>query len=360
MTLKDQFNEFKTQFDKSVDEFLKVKILEAYAINPEAGYNLEEFNKLVVSGGKRVRPALVHYGSVACGRTPDQTSNLIGIALEIFHTFALVHDDIIDLSLTRRGVDTMEASYQKKYLSENFDGSKSKHLALSAAVLGGDYGLIIANQIMMELDLDLATKNKINSLYSKMLFELCAGQIDDCIGVGIADFDNVTEERINNMLSCKSGNYSIEKPLLLGAILAGATDQKLAVLSKVGQKIGLVFQITDDLIGVFGDEEEIGKSTITDIIEGKRNLLFAKTYNASSDEEKIKFKLIVGNPKATSEEVNFIKDLMLSKGVVDQLKAECKKLIEESKIEILENFDADNQGVSFIINLGEYLLVRRS
>jgi geranylgeranyl pyrophosphate synthase len=360
MTLKEQFEEFKTQFDKSVDDFLKVKVLEGYTINPEAGFNLEEFNKLIKSGGKRVRPAMVHYGSMVFGRTPDQTSNLIGIALEIFHTFALIHDDIIDLSLTRRGVDTMQASYQKKYKRENFDKTKADHLALSAAILGGDYGLIIANQIMMELELDLATKNKINSMYSKMLFELCAGQIDDCIGVGIADFDSISEERINNMLSCKSGNYSIEKPLLLGAILAGASVQKLEILSRIGQKVGLVFQITDDLIGVFGEAEEIGKSNISDITEGKRNLLFAKTYNACNDEEKIKFKSIVGNLEASPSDIEYIKNLMINKNIVNELKSQCQKLIEESKNELLENFESDNQGINFIINLGEYLLVRRS
>jgi geranylgeranyl diphosphate synthase type I len=360
MDLKQQFLEYKSEFDRKIIDFLDRKIQEAERINPTAGKNLEEFQKLVVVGGKRVRPALVHFTSIAGGREPDDTTTYVGMALEIFHTFALIHDDIIDESLVRRGYPTMEASYQKIFKDNGFNDERSRHFALSSAILGGDYGLVIANQIMSELDIDLERKDLIQRLYATMQFELCAGQIDDCFGVGLADWDSITQDRIDKMMKTKSGNYSIQKPMLLGGLLAGVSKDQYEALAVAGEKIGLVYQITDDIIGVFGKEAETGKSTDSDILEGKRNLLMYKTYIQCNDSEKQHFRSIVGNTRASDHDIETIRDLIQNKGVQDELQGYCNRLVEESKELIYSVFDQNNTGTQFITNLSEYLLIRKS
>lgn len=360
MDLKQQFLEYKSEFDRKINDFLDKKIQEAWKINPTAGMNLEEFQKLVEVGGKRVRPALVHFTSLAGGREPDEITAQIGIALEIFHTFALIHDDIIDESLIRRGYPTMEASYREIFSGMGFNDERSKHYALSSAILGGDYGLVIANQIMSELNIDLQKKDLIQRLYSTMQFELCAGQIDDCFGIGLSDWTEISKDRINKMLETKSGNYSIQKPMLLGGLLAGVNKEQYEALSVAGEKIGLVYQITDDIIGVFGKEAETGKSIDSDILEGKRNLLMYNTYERCDDKEKELFISIVGNNKASTEQVEEIRELIRSKEVLSELENYCKELVETSKDLLNKNFGDDNFGISFVTNLADYLLVRKS
>jgi geranylgeranyl diphosphate synthase type I len=360
MDLKQQFLEYKTQFDREINEFLDKKIHEAWEINPTAGVNLQEFQKLVAAGGKRVRPALVHFTSLAGGREPDVNTARIGMALEIFHTFALIHDDIIDESLVRRGFPTMEASYQTVFRDMGLSGERAHHFALSSAILGGDYGLVIANQIMSELDLEFEVKDHIQRIFATMQFELCAGQIDDCFGVGLSDWDVITLERINKMLETKSGNYSIQKPMLLGGLLAGVTQEQYKTLAIAGEKIGLVYQITDDIIGVFGQEEETGKSTDSDILEGKRNLLMVQTYQRCNEEEKLYFKSVVGNTNSNPDQVQSIRQLISEKGVLNDLQSYCNALVDESTAILNTHFDPASHGTQFITNLAQYLLVRKS
>lgn len=360
MNLKQQFIDFKTQFDYQINQYLEKKIEEAYSINPSAGFNLQEFQKLIEVGGKRVRPALVHFTYLATGRIPNETVAKVGMALEIFHTFALIHDDIIDESLVRRGFPTMEASYRDTFTSLGLNTERATHYARSAAILGGDYGLVLANQIMSELDIDLETKDLIQRLYSTMQFELCAGQIDDCFGIGLSDWDNLDIDRIDTMLKTKSGNYSIQKPMLLGGLLAKVNKEQYQALSEAGQKIGLVYQISDDILGVFGQENETGKSVDSDIIEGKRNLLLFKTYASSNDEEKKLFKSILGNPQSSQTQIEAIRTLIRSKGIVDQLQLQCQNLVSDSITLINRYFDKDNNGTQFINNLAQYLLTRKS
>jgi len=361
MNLKEQFAQFKQDFDERLDTFLAAKVTEADAINPTAGENLRQFQFLTRSGGKRVRPALVYFGALAGGMEPDEVLYDIGMTLEIFHTFALIHDDIIDQSLTRRGAPTMEATYRRVFkpvFGEDIDALN--HFAMSAAILGGDYATTIANQLMSSITLDADTKKRVEELYYTMQFELCAGQIDDCFGIGLANWDELEEGRITRMLEAKSGNYSIQKPMLMGGILAGCTPDQMKALASAGEDIGLVFQLTDDIISVFGDEIQTGKSTSSDIIEGKRNLLFARTYAVCSNEEKALFRSIVGNHTATDEQIDAVKRLMTRYSIVDNLYATCKDVTARAVTTMNTHFDPDNTGTRFITELAQYLLVRTS
>ena len=359
MDFKLQLKNFKIEFDERLDQFLEKKLLEAKKLNQTTVYNLEQIAFVLKSGGKRFRPALAYFGHKLAGGTDNQAIWDIALALEIFHGFALIHDDIIDKSLIRRGVPTLEALYQD-YFDKNNPNIDNKHFAMSAAILAGDFALVLANQLIANLKYDLSIKEKVQNIYYEMQFELVGGQEDDCFGVGLADLDDLKEENVISMLKFKSGNYSIQKPLLMGAILANADQMKQSTIMSAGEKLGLVFQVKDDILGLFGDEKEIGKSNTSDITDGKRTLMMVRTYNNSTQNDKDRIKTILGNENADLNDVNWLKSLIQNSGVVAELEEHCLKLVTDAKTELNQAFDSANEALQFLLAMSEYLYARQS
>ncbi len=381
MNFKEQLIEFKTNFDYQLSQYLLNKIEEAGKINSVAKTNLEEIYRVILevkSAGKRIRPALTYFGFLATGKTPNEQdlNNItqVGIALELFHTFALIHDDIIDESLTRRGSPTVQAFYQNYFQNEAQnhietdslnsqnsaqDVTRSNHLALGATILAGDFAYMLSQEVIGKLPSSPKIE-KMKDLFYQMQFELISGQLDDCYGVGMANFDNLKPKDIEHMLKLKSGNYSIQKPLLLGASLAEASSSQLEALDKAGEKIGLVYQLTDDIISLFGDEEKTGKPSKADIVEGKRTLLMSSYYNSLDGENRNSLKNILGNAETSNDEIQTLKQKMLNSGVVDSLKKRCDEENNRAWVILSEIFDPLNVGIKFIKDMSEYLVLRDS
>jgi geranylgeranyl diphosphate synthase type I len=365
MSFTEQLRAFILEFDPTYLEYLDRQIISGRTINHQAEKNLIEIKKLVAAGGKRLRPALAWAGAALFGLENQKEVWNLGIALDLFHTFALIHDDIIDEADTRRGHPTMEASY-RQYFSGIFGEVRSRnHFAASAAILGGDFALVLADQIVGKLNNSL-----VRDMYHQMQFELVAGQLDDCFGVGLADLDELQEDQVLKMLKNKSGNYSIQKPLLMGALFnSKPSDQdswdivkankQLSSLADIGEKIGLVFQITDDILGVFGDEDETGKSNLSDIVEGKKTLLMLRTYSKLSNVEKLRVRNILGQKDYKIEEIQWLKDKIIGTGTLSEMQTLCQKLNYEVDQELTQKFDSNNPGVDFIRGLSEYLLTRK-
>lgn len=375
MNFKEQLIDFKTNFDNQLSIFLLNKIQQAAHINPTAEINLKEIYRVILevkSAGKRIRPALTYFGFLASGKAPNkqemETIIQVGIALELFHTFALIHDDIIDESLTRRGSPTVQSFYQDYFkqdlldnhpsLHQNLD-DRANHFALGATILAGDFAYMLSQEVIGKLPSSPAV-DAMKTLFYQMQFELISGQLDDCYGVGMADFDTLDPANIEHMLILKSGNYSIQKPLLLGATLAGASDSQIASFNIAGEKIGLVYQLTDDIISLFGDENKTGKPSKADIVEGKRTLMMSTYYNQLNDEERLILKEQLGNANIANSEIDQLKQKMIESGVVDQIKDRCQKENAEALDIIYSSFDKDNDGITFIRDMSAYLIARDS
>jgi geranylgeranyl diphosphate synthase type I len=232
---------------------------------------------------------------------------------------------------------------------------------LNAAISGGDFAHLIADEVFSEIEIeDREIKQKINSLYFEMQFEVHAGQADDSFGVGIAELEDATEKQVFRMIDYKSGRYSIQKPMLLGAALAGMSEDNLAKLDKIGQDLGLVFQIKDDILGLYGSEEEIGKSNTSDITEGKRTVLMIRTFEVASEEDKEKIKNILGNPDASSQDIEWLKEAVKGYGVLEEIETFCAKMVEDSKKGLEEIFDVkNNPGATFLYELADFIWYRK-
>ena len=289
MAPSDFFDDLRRDIDAALRDLLD----ERSAALPEADPLISEIRRLLDAGGKRLRPLFCYWGYRAAGGSHGAPIVQAAAALELLHTFALVHDDIIDGSTERRGLPTAHVIH-----------------GTDVALLVGDLALVLADAALLESGFEPDVLLPALGIYSRMRQEVIAGQYLDVVSVA----DAISEEQARRIAVLKSGNYTIEEPLLIGASLAGATQPFLAALQRVGRPLGEAFQLRDDLLGTFGDRTVVGKPTDSDIREGKRNLLFAKTAAALTGEERDFFTSRWGGASLTPQDVDRLRDLVDSSG----------------------------------------------
>ena len=362
--LERKIKEFRLEFEPRLNKFFDSKILKASTMSFEMQHNLSQIVRVsTLKQAKRIRPILAYYGYLVAGGDKSKNLELIynlGIGLEIFHSSALIWDDIIDQGIERRGEPTIEAHYQKYFTRSLGTVSLAKHNAMSSSLLAGGLAMSIADSAISDLP------GNLREYFFDMAFELFGGQIDDCFGVGLSDFEDLSEQKILTMLQTKSGNYSIQKPIIMGMILADpekslenlSKNTEIQKMTEITEKIGLIFQLTDDILGIFGHEDVTGKSNISDIIEGKKTLLIYRTFQASSPVEKLRMRKVLGEQNYNLEEIRWLKNHVTKLGVLDNLKKECQSLNNLVQTELKQNFDLKNKGIEFISQFSYYLLNR--
>jgi geranylgeranyl diphosphate synthase type I len=255
-------DELRGEIDRTLEEFLS-------GCGREVSENadlIDELVRVVSAGGKRLRPAFCYWGGRAAGAPHGTDIVTAAASLELLHTFALVHDDIMDASDERRGAPTVHALH-----------------GVSVAVLAGDLALVLADSCFFSAGFSGERLRAGLDAYLTMRQEVIAGQYLD---LRAASDRFVDEGRARRIAVLKSGRYSVEKPLVIGARLGGAGDELIAHLSRFGELVGEAFQFRDDLLGTFGDRSVLGKPIDSDIREGKRNLLYARTASSLRGKER--------------------------------------------------------------------------
>jgi len=350
MNIKTKMQEFTKKFDIELLNYLDRKIEESKTLNKEAVKNLLEVKRIIKNGGKRVRPFLVYYSYKLCGGNNYKQAISLGISLELLHAFALIHDDIIDRSCIRRGQPTIQSQYQNEYKNNNTNNWE--HNGTSAAILAGDYAYHLARE-----NLEMTTV-EVRKIFNKMEFELIGGQLDDTLGTGMAKLEELNEAVIIKMLKNKSGNYSIQKPLMMGAILAKANKEQIDTLENAGEKIGLVFQLVDDILDVFGDSDKTGKTFGSDVIEKKRTLMIYKTWQVCTKEDRIKMEEIYDNKNCvTKDDIIWIQTKIKETETLASIRNYCNFLTSESIQELEEKF-GNEKDLKIITQFANYLLNR--
>ncbi|MDQ4057584.1 MAG: polyprenyl synthetase family protein [Actinomycetota bacterium] len=284
-------DELRSAVDEDLHAFLRRHAAEL----PENSELIDELWRMISAGGKRLRPAFCYWGYRAGGG--QHTSQIVGVAggLELLHTFALVHDDIMDTSDERRGQPTVHALH-----------------GIPVAVLAGDLALVLADSCLLESGFDAEQMGRAMHAYQMMRQEVIAGQYLD---VRAEIKTSMTENEARRIAVLKSGRYSIEKPLIIGACLAGATDEVVSHLAAAGEPLGEAFQFRDDLLGTFGERAATGKPVDSDIREGKRNLLYALTLSSLSGDERAFFvEKWGGGASLTEAEVGDLRALIETSG----------------------------------------------
>lgn len=231
---------------------------------------LEEF---VLSGGKRLRPAFAYWGWRAItGRDADEGELLLFSALELLHACALVHDDVIDASATRRGRATTHRMFAELHRTHGWRGS-AEQFGMSAAILLGDLALVWADDIVAGADLPPDARRRVRRVWSDIRTEVLGGQYLDIVTEAGGVDSIAAAMRVNTY---KTASYTVVRPLQLGVAAAADRPDIQTLFGELGTDLGVAFQLRDDVLGVFGDPAVTGKPSGDDLRSGKRTVLVAE------------------------------------------------------------------------------------
>ncbi|WP_114453111.1 polyprenyl synthetase family protein [Halopolyspora algeriensis] len=266
------------QVHETLADYLEIRITECRDIDPAFAEAVRELARFVLGGGKRIRPAFAWWGWRAAGGAAEgrQATAMLraASALELIQTCALMHDDLIDDSDTRRGHSTVHVRFAETHRNERWNGS-ARRFGTAAAVLLGDLAMSWADDMVRSSGLPGACLARAMQPWQAMRTEVLAGQYLDILGQARGDESPEAALRIDEL---KSASYTVQRPLQFGAELGGADAATMAALSRFGADIGVAFQLRDDLLGVFGDPDVTGKPAGDDLREGKRTLLVAEAF----------------------------------------------------------------------------------
>lgn len=260
-------------------------------------------------GGKRFRPLMLLGCYEALAGNDSVAAAHIGAAFELLHTALIVHDDVIDRDFVRRGQPNLAATYRDRWQATGISRTEAEHRGLSVAVIAGDLALSFAYRLIDRSGVIGDTRDRLLALMDEALFASAAGELLDIDYTGSIKLPSV--DNILAMARLKTAVYSFEGPLQAGAILAGADEQIVDTLGEFGKEIGTAYQIRDDLLGVFGDSNETGKSNSNDLREGKGTVLVAHAAETDLWEKIAPF---LGQPSMTDAQAGDLRDMLTESG----------------------------------------------
>ena len=267
------------------------------------------------AGGKRLRPALAWWGWRAAGGSDDETMIRAAASLELLQACALIHDDVMDGSDTRRGAPAVHRSLEALHKHAHWRGS-SKDFGVAGAILLGDLCLSWADQLFFDSGLPADALLRTKPLLDATRTELMAGQYLDVVEQARAQ---ISPDRALLVARYKSAKYTVERPLHIGASLAGASPEFLDVMSGYGLPLGEAFQLRDDVLGVFGDPDTTGKPAGDDLREGKQTYLIACASERATPSQLNALRSGLGDPHLTDQDVDGLRELIVETGALAQI-----------------------------------------
>ena len=325
--------EIKKKFEQNIDEINNSFIGESD--NKFVVQAIEELIRMN-SDGKYLRAALIALGYISNGGDKDKYLPL-SLAYETFQTSILIHDDIIDNADLRRGKITIPKSYEKRFneydkKEEGFEVRK-KHIADSLGICIGDIGFYFASKIVINNYCDDKNFKRILDLYNKIVTNTIKGEIIDVLLPFEEQYrtENITsEEAIMEIYRLKTAWYSIIGPYALGMVLSDVEDNKVSEMEDVLYNLGIAFQIKDDILGIYGNESEIGKSASSDISEFKQTILYS--YVATKNPKLLKeLDKYYGKDNLSTDDINAVKDIFYKSGAKEYSISMMESMFEKSR-----------------------------
>jgi geranylgeranyl diphosphate synthase type I len=286
----------------------------------------DSLTSFLLDSGKRLRPLFAYAGFAAAGGSLEKSAIRAMAALELLQACALIHDDLMDGSDTRRGKPSIHRHFESVHVQEQLDGFAPQY-GLSAAVLLGDLALVWSDQMLNSAELTTEQFARVLPFYNEMRVELMAGQFLD---IHEQTQKDTSVDRSMKIARYKSGKYTIERPLHLGAAMTSSSKEVTDALSAYGLPLGEAFQLRDDLLGVFGDPSVTGKPAGDDLREGKRTVLIAMTHERQSPAQLEICKKYFGKPDIDAEGVAILQDIIESTGARAELEATIDRLTDQA------------------------------
>lgn len=304
---------------------------------------LEQVRDLTMRGGKRLRPAMVFHGAALFVERAEDRADIVDVAaaLELFHSYLLIHDDIMDEDQVRRGGPTVHTALAKK------TGDTQKGYALG--ILAGDFAQALTTVLLSHVETDPATLLKVRKLFACMNFDVVHGQALDILGGGT----------IEQVATHKTASYTTVGPIAIGATMAGASDTEIERLSKIASHLGVAFQYRDDILGTFGSPEHTGKSSDNDLKSGKHTILIEETRKTGNGEAVAALESVLGNQEASADAISAAREAIRSCGALEASQRQIDAAVEA----FIAGIDRDSYlegGKRFFIAVANYIGERQS
>ncbi len=311
---------------------------------------VQDLLAFALSGGKRLRPSFMWWAYLGAGGDPsDPIAVDAAAALELLHCFALIHDDVMDGSMQRRGKPPVHLKWAATHAEEARIG-EARRFGEGVAVLIGDLAFVYADLLMS------AAPREARDIYTELRLEVNHGQMLDVIGTsaGVA-----TPELARLISIYKSGKYTVERPLHLGAALAGRLDAFSEPLSAYGLPLGEAFQLRDDVLGTFGSAEQTGKPVGEDLREGKPTLLYALACERANSAQGELLKRHFARPDLGSEGIEALQNVFVETGALATVEERIERLTEQS-MKAVTSSGLTAEAVSELVAMAAYVRNRRS
>lgn len=277
----------------------------------------------LLSGGKRLRPAFCYWGWRGSGGDDLPEFFTAAASLELLQAGALIHDDVMDGSDTRRGMPAVHRRFEALHARSGWRGS-AEGFGAGAAILLGNVCLTWCDEMYQGSGLSDEALMRGRPLFNQMRTEVMCGQYLDLLGQarGPQPDGHAMVESALRVIRFKSAKYTVERPLQLGAALAGSPS--VEALSAYGMPVGIAFQLRDDVLGVYGDPAETGKPAGDDLREGKRTVLVALTLERASAAQAAAVERLLGDPELDTAGVETLREIIVTTGALDA----CEEMID--------------------------------
>ncbi len=318
--------EIRRQIDHSLETFMD---------QARADYHLETINPLlfesirdfVLRPGKRIRPLLLILSYQGYSKNELRLTEAIyraSVCIELLHNFMLIHDDIIDQSDLRRNKPTMHRMLEKIAPS-----SLPDKLGTDLAIIAGDIVYALAIDAFLSFEAPPKRLNQALKYFVQTAAFTAMGEFVDTLN-GVLPMDQVSENDVFLNYSLKTARYTFDCPLVIGALLSGASAHQTSLLAELGLLIGQAFQIQDDIIGIFDSEKNIGKSILSDIAESKKTILVCHAARTLNKTEQERFLRHFSRPRTTLRDLEAVRTALLNAGSLDYALEHIRTRIDRS------------------------------
>ncbi len=318
-------NKIKSRIEQEIPIFLRY-LDNSFALKKTSPLLFKSISDFVLRPGKRARPILFVIGFLGFGKKEPKRLYTSALSLELLHDFMLVHDDIIDKSELRRGKPAMHTALNhslRKYRNIKFNGE-------DLAIVAGDVMYAMGLQAFLSVRTTLPEKEKsLKKLIDAAIFT-GFGEFIELIS-SIKDISQITKEEIYKVYDFKTAYYTFAAPLAMGALLAGAKEKQADIVLRYGMAVGRAFQIKDDILGVFSEEKDIGKSVTTDIQEGKKTILIWHAYRHAGRNDRHAILKILGRNNLKRSELIQVRKIIESSGALKHAKHAINQLISNAE-----------------------------
>lgn len=344
MNFKEELKSCKGKIDILLNEYLLVEKKRAKLVSSTNERIFDFIIDFCARGGKRIRPILLTKGYEAVGGKNISEILRASISIELVEAYLLIHDDIIDEDSIRRGGPSFHRMAGEW---------KNEHFGISSAIIAGDMLRGLATRVIMGTSFSDELKMQAVHELIEAELECFHGELYDVV---LEDEDEVKEKDFLKMVDLKTVSYTTVAPLIMGAILGEGSREQLETLRKYGKLLGRAFQLIDDILGTFGNEEKLGKPVGSDIRQGKKTLLLLYAMNNSQESEFLQDCL--GNKDLKHDDLQKVKKIFKECGSLEYSKKKAFEYAKEAK-SIIDSAEFEKSSKLFLTQIANFVIDRK-